>query len=82
MLVVLFYRWSVATHAQWRDKGVKVIKPYPLLGSWPKMILMQDRRSQMQFWKNIYDLMKDEGYGIIYVMREPSLVVTDVELIK
>ncbi|KAF4524101.1 hypothetical protein B566_EDAN007684 [Ephemera danica] len=64
----------------WRKRGVKFVKPLPLVGSIGRVVTFREHISE--FYCRVYKQFKDDKFVGFYRMRKPVLLFLDPELIK
>ncbi len=75
----LLWYYSTATFDHWKNRNVKFKKPIPFFGNTAGFILQWEPMHVTL--EKIYNHFKDEPYGGIYQMRNPTLLLRDPELI-
>lgn len=79
-LLSSLYIFSTSTYGYWKERGVKFLKPLPLIGNSKNIIL--GRNTAVMEQNRVYKSFPGERFVGIYNFRVPTLVVRDPELIN
>nr|XP_034178244.1 cytochrome P450 6a2-like [Osmia lignaria] len=80
MILIAFYYYAVSNFDFWKKRGVVGPTPIPFFGNTKN--LMFAKMSIRHYIKATYDQYKNEPMIGFYLMKEPSLILNDPELIK
>lgn len=80
VLLALAYYYFTSSFSYWKDRGVKFLKPYPVLGSMVKVMTVQEHL--LQFNQRVYQEHEGEAFVGFFQGRTPSLLVRDPKLIQ
>ncbi|XP_063364242.1 cytochrome P450 9e2-like [Cydia amplana] len=79
-LIFGLYMYYTSTFEFFEQKGIKFMKPYPVVGNLGSRMMAQ--KSFHEFQYEVYNFFKGNPYGGIFEGRRPCLYVLDPELIK
>jgi cytochrome P450 family 6 len=80
VVLALAYYYFTSTFSYWKNKNVKFIKPYPLVGSMGRVMAIKEHL--LEFNTRIYRDNEGESYVGYFQCRTPVLLVRDPELVK
>lgn len=83
LFAYLLYRFSSSSsfNIDYARIGVHTLKPpYPLLGSYPKMLTMTI--PLLECGRILYGAMRGKAYGVYYIFNSPVMVVNEPEMIR
>ncbi|KAK0175418.1 hypothetical protein PV327_009169 [Microctonus hyperodae] len=79
-IFVAIYYYLTSTYKQWEKLGVPGPKPTAPFGNISSVIM--GKNSIGTYFKEVYDIYKDEPIVGIYKGRQPAIVINDLDLIK
>ncbi|XP_069676308.1 cytochrome P450 9e2-like [Periplaneta americana] len=79
-LGLLLYYWGMSTYRRFTKPEVPHLKPLPFIGNLGTMMLKN--MSFHDLMSKYYNGLKDHGYGVFFMFRQPTVMISDPELIK
>ncbi|KAJ4428842.1 hypothetical protein ANN_25835 [Periplaneta americana] len=79
-LGLLLYYWGMSTYRRFTKPEVPHLKPLPFIGNLGTMMLKN--MSFHDLMSKYYNGLKDHGYGVFFMFRQPTVMICDPELIK
>jgi cytochrome P450 family 9 len=76
----LLYVWSTRTYSRFTRPDIPHIKPFPLVGTMGPAILKAQPFTDMI--QENYNQLEGSPYGVIFIFRQPGVLLRDLELIK
>jgi hypothetical protein len=76
----LLYFWGTSTYSRFTKQGIPHIKPLPVLGTMGSTIC--NNRPFTDMIQDDYNHFKDSPYGVVFIFRQPVVLLRDLELIK
>nr|QBC73130.1 cytochrome P450 mono-oxygenase [Osmia bicornis] len=80
VILIAFYYYAISNFDFWKKRGVVGPTPTPFFGN--TMDLIFTNISLRHYIKTAYDQYKNEPMIGLYLMKKPSLILNDPELIK
>lgn len=80
VLLVTLYCYLMRNYKYWSDRGVKFVKPMPIVGSFIDYIMR--RKTIGEIHKDIYNANSNEPFVGLYRFFTPDLLIIDPEIIK
>jgi cytochrome P450 family 9 len=77
---VVLYVWGTSTYSRFTRQGIPHLTPLPFIGSLGRAIFKQQPPSEMI--NEDYNKFIGHPYGVIFMFRQPFIMLTDLELIK
>lgn len=81
VIILTLYYFLTSTFDFWKTRGVR--------GPWPSVLgfgtfkdIMLSKISMSDYLTKVYNTYKDEPFIGIFVMKEPVLIIKDLDLIK
>lgn len=78
-LLLALYWYQTKNFKYWEKRGVPYLKPHWFFGNLGHQIMQ--RKTCTEFAKNTYNRFKENGYGGMFIFRQPSVVLCDPDLI-
>jgi hypothetical protein len=77
---LLLYVWGTSTYWRFTRQDVPHIKPFPFIGSMGSAVY-KNKPFTDTIQEN-YNQLEGSPYGVMFVFRQPSVLLRDLELIK
>jgi hypothetical protein len=76
----LLYVWGTSTYSRFTRRDIPHIKPFPVIGSMGPAIF--NRKFFNDVMQEHYDQLEGSPYGVMFIFRQPYILLRDLELIK
>lgn len=76
----LLYVWGTSTYSRFTRRDIPHIKPFPVIGSMGPSIFNAKPFTDMI--QENYNQLEGSPYGVIFIFRQPGVLLRDLELIK
>ena len=76
----LLYIWGTRTYGRFTRRGIPHIKPFPIIGTMAPAIF--NNKSFPYITQDSYNQFEGGPYGVIFIFRQPIVILRDLELIK
>lgn len=76
----LLYMWGTSTYSRFTRRDIPHIKPFPVLGTMGSTIF--NAKSFADMIQEHYNQLEGSPYGVIFIFRQPGVLLRDLELIK
>ncbi|XP_065214799.1 probable cytochrome P450 6a18 [Planococcus citri] len=78
---VLYFYWSLKkAHRFFEDRGIPYLEPHWLFGNMGDVIMM--KKSLGEKYAEFYNKLAPHGFGGIFTMKKPAIVIRDPDLIR
>lgn len=79
VILTLTYYYFTANFSHWKDKGIKSLNAYPLVGSMGRVMTLKEHMSA--FFLDAYEKYRDEPYtGYFQVIKLINYILTQKAL--